>query len=160
MAHQRPDPPLALEALPVLAPALQRRVRELERDVPARLAVLGLVDRAAGTLAELAGIASVELLTEANRPAGGAATLVVEGVENLIALSDLGVSAQDEADRLTKAIAKAEKEIGRLEKRLNNPKFMERAPEEVRAEVRDKHAQEAARLTMLRRSLERATEGL
>jgi len=26
--------------------------------------------------------------------------------------------------------------------------------------VRDKHAQEAARLTMLRRSLERATEGL
>ena len=49
---------------------------------------------------------------------------------------------------------KAEKEIGALDKKLNNPDFVSRAPEEVVAEIRQRLADEKARMQVLVEALE------
>ena len=55
------------------------------------------------------------------------------------------IDVDAEKTRLGKDIAKSEKEIGNLEKRLGNPQFLERAPEDVIAELKTRLADEQTR---------------
>jgi valyl-tRNA synthetase len=57
---------------------------------------------------------------------GGTFGLPLEGVIDIAA----------ERDRLEKTCAKAEKELGGIERRLRNPKFVASAPDEVVDEAR------------------------
>jgi valyl-tRNA synthetase len=143
-----------------------RRVRadlELARTVPMPFLVsddgqLALFIRHSRTLAEQAGVTDIAAAGE--MPEGGTCVIVLRGKEILIPLEALGVDAAVEVARLDKAIGKAEKGLATLEKRLNNPRFMENAPQEVRDEVREKHRAESTRLEMLKHSRKRAAEGL
>src|SRR5690606_17066627 len=65
----------------------------------------------------------------------GAVLSVAGDVEVLVCLKGL-VDAGHEATRIQRGLKKLDKELGGLEQRLNNPKFVEKAPPEVVAEVR------------------------
>ncbi|TNE85428.1 MAG: valine--tRNA ligase [Deltaproteobacteria bacterium] len=118
-----------------------RRIRgemELSPRVGLRLlvgddALLAKLQAHTQALDDLAGV-QVEALTE--RPAG-VATAVVRGVECVIPLEGV-VDFAEELKRLDKVLAKSEKDVSQLERRLSNPKFVEKAPEDVVAEVKEK----------------------
>ena len=60
----------------------------------------------------------------------GVVQIIVENVTYFLPVGDVIDHAQ-EMERLSKEIRKAEKEIGLLEKKLSNQKFISRAPTEV-----------------------------
>jgi valyl-tRNA synthetase len=135
-----------------------RRIRG-EMTIPKKVGMKLLVDDDAlfaglighqRALHELAGV-SVERLTERPR---GAATAVVQGVECVIPLEGV-VDFQAEIDRLDKELAKADKDIGQLEKKLANKGFVDRAPEHVVQDFRDKLTAASARRETLRASRDR-----
>ena len=65
-----------------------------------------------------------------------------------IALGD-GLNITKEAERLSNEISKALKEIQGTDKKLNNPEFLEKAPEEIIAELRNRRADISSRLAKL-----------
>jgi len=65
------------------------------------------------------------------------ATAVVRGVKLVIPLEGV-VDVAEELARLDKVLAKAEKDVGQLEKRLSNKNFVERAKPEIVEEFRGK----------------------
>ncbi|HLV21870.1 MAG TPA: valine--tRNA ligase [Polyangiaceae bacterium] len=83
------------------------------------------------------GAPSVEDLGGA-RPRGSVLS-VAGDVEVLIALRGL-VDPQKERERIERALKKAAKDIDVLDKRLQNPKFVENAPAEVVSEAREQRA--------------------
>ena len=60
-----------------------------------------------------------------------------------------------ERARLAKEMQKADADIARVDAKLNNPKFIERAPEDVVEEEKEKRAEAAARKTKIAEALER-----
>jgi valyl-tRNA synthetase len=99
-------------------------------------------------------LARVEDVTHVDAVPKGAIQLVVD--EATIAIPLAGVIDLDaERARLEKAIAKADGEIGKIEKKLGNEKFVANAPEEVVAENRDRLAEEQAQRAKLADALER-----
>jgi valyl-tRNA synthetase len=60
--------------------------------------------------------------------------------------------------RLAKALEKLEKELGGLNGRLSNPRFVASAPEEVVEETRELAAQKAAEAEKIRAALARLAE--
>ncbi|MBK7070853.1 MAG: valine--tRNA ligase [Myxococcales bacterium] len=75
---------------------------------------------------------------------GSAKELVRDIAEIVMPLAGLIDVAAEQA-RIAKDIGKADKEIAALEKKLANPQFLERAPEEVVAEQRGRLAEEQHR---------------
>jgi valyl-tRNA synthetase len=63
-----------------------------------------------------------------------------------------------EQNRLEKAVAKLNKELGGLRGRLGNPKFIESAPADVVEETRELLAQKEAEAQRLQTALERLAE--
>jgi valyl-tRNA synthetase len=82
--------------------------------------------------------------------AGGAAVpqsakeIVGAWAEVVMPLAGL-IDVEAEKTRLGKDITRSEKEIGGLEKRLANPQFLERAPEDVIAELKTRLGDEQTR---------------
>jgi valyl-tRNA synthetase len=66
-----------------------------------------------------------------------AMTAVITGLEIILPLEGL-INIEEEIARLTKEYDKFTKEVERVEKKLNNPGFMKKAPESVVAEERAK----------------------
>src|SRR3569832_310782 len=94
-----------------------------------------------------------EISSAASAPAGSV-QLVVRG--EVAALPVKGVIDHYAARaRLAKEIQKAEADIARCDAKLNNPKFMERAAEDVVAEEQEKRAAAVARKAKLAEALER-----
>jgi len=60
-----------------------------------------------------------------------------------------------ERARLQKEIAREEKDGAKLDAKLANPDFIERAPEEVVEENRERRAEAVARIAKMRAALER-----
>ncbi|CAM5510111.1 valine--tRNA ligase [Frigidibacter albus] len=83
-------------------------------------------------------LARIDNLTEAPAPKG-AITIAAEGATFALPLDGV-IDVAEEQARLTKALDKLEKDLNGLRGRLNNPKFVASAPEEIVEENREKLA--------------------
>ena len=87
------------------------------------------------------------------------ATAVVGKVELLIPVEGI-VEVADEVQRLQKVLKTVAKDLAFLGKKLGNPRFVERAPEDVVEELKAKLEAAEAREAVLSRSLERLKAAL
>jgi valyl-tRNA synthetase len=86
-------------------------------------------------------------------PAGAAKAMVGGDIEIALQLGGL-IDPATERARITKDLGKTEKEIGGLEKKLDNADFLARAPEDVVTEQRARLTEEKARKQRLLEALE------
>ncbi len=84
----------------------------------------------------------------------GTIQLVVRGATIGLAVAGL-IDVAAERTRLAKEMAKADADIARSDAKLNNPKFIERAAEEVVDEEKEKRAEALARKAKIAEALER-----
>ena len=94
-------------------------------------------------------LARVENVTYADTVPEGAVTLGLAGATICLPLAGL-VDVKAEEARLDKALAKLAKEIGGLNGKLRNEKFLAKAPEDIVAEQRDRLAAAEAEADKLR----------
>jgi valyl-tRNA synthetase len=87
----------------------------------------------------------------------GAATALVDGVQVFVPLAGL-VDLDEEIKRLGREIGKVDGELASVERKLGNPAFRERAPEEIVEEQEQKAVALAAKKAMLERSLKTLEE--
>ena len=81
-------------------------------------------------------LARIESLSETESYPKGCITVAVEGGSFGLPLADV-IDVDEEKARLEKVLGKLDKEIGGLRGRLNNPKFVASAPDEVVEEARE-----------------------
>ncbi len=84
----------------------------------------------------------------------GAVQIIVRGEIVYLPLGGVVDFAAERA-RLAKEMQKADADIARVDAKLNNPKFMERAPEDVVEEEKEKRAEAVARKAKIAEALER-----
>jgi len=94
-----------------------------------------------------------EISSAASAPAGSV-QLVVRGEVAALPLKGV-IDLSAERARLAKEMQKADADIARCDGKLNNPKFMERAAEDVVAEEQEKRAEAVARKAKIAEALER-----
>jgi len=109
---------------------------------------------AASLIATLARIEPFTVLARPERPSG-AAVEMLDGVELYVPLAGLVEDLAAEQRRLERELDKVAKELRGVETKLNNPQFMERAPDDIVADVRGKSAALGERRQALERSLGR-----
>ena len=102
-------------------------------------------------------LARIDSLTQVAEFPKGTATIAVEGGTFGLPLADI-IDVAEEKARLEKSLGKLAKELGGLRGRLNNPKFVASAPEEVVAESRELLAQKEEEETALKAAVERLAE--
>jgi valyl-tRNA synthetase len=102
-------------------------------------------------------LARVDTLTPVTDFPKGTVTIAAEGATFGLPLADV-IDVTQEKARLEKSLAKLGKEIGGLEGRLKNPKFVESAPEEVVTEVRENLAARQDEAAKLEAALARMAE--
>ena len=153
-----PEDPAVLAEVATLQEAVtaQRRARaEMGLQNKQVLPLLARGERApallkhASALRQLASVERVELIT-GDAPQGAAAA-VIAGADLFTPLDGV-IDLVAERARLDKEIARVEKDKSDLEKRLNNPGFMDRAPADVVVGFREKLALADQRLSQLRAS--------
>jgi valyl-tRNA synthetase len=128
---------------------------------PATLVHLDLIAPSEATLrnaklweASLNRLARVDGTSTRPAPQTGSVQLLIRG--EVLALPLKGViEIGAERARLEKEMAKAEADLARSEAKLNNPKFVERAAEEVVEEEREKREEALARKAKIAEALER-----
>jgi valyl-tRNA synthetase len=99
-------------------------------------------------------LARVSDISFAANPPRGAVQLVVRGEVAALPLKGV-IDIGAERTRLSKEMVKADADIGRSDAKLNNPKFVERAAEEVVEEEREKREEALARKAKIAEALER-----
>lgn len=104
-------------------------------------------------LRRLARLGEIRYQLDGERPRGAALALI-EGAEVHVPLAGL-VNLQEETKRLDKEIGKVTNELAGVQRKLDDPKFIERAPEEVIEKDRDRAAQLEEKRQSLEKSLER-----
>ncbi len=102
-------------------------------------------------------LARVESLSRTDTLPKGAITIPVAGGVFALPVADL-IDVATEKARLEKAVARLEKEISGLNRRLGNPKFAESAPAEVVEETRDNLRARETEEAKLRDALSRLAE--
>jgi valyl-tRNA synthetase len=102
---------------------------------------------------ELARLAALSIQETGARPRG-AATAVVAGATVYVALEGI-IDFAREAQRLEKEIGKLGGELAQLSRKLANEDFLDKAPTEVVAKVREKHSGLLERDQKLQAQLER-----
>lgn len=127
--------------------------------VPLLVTGLGDDNRAAWTRNEVLAkrLARIENLDEVDSFPKGTATIAMEGGTFGLPLAGI-IDVAEEKARLEKTLAKLAKELGGLRGRLNNPKFVESAPEEVVVETRDLVAQKEDEETRIKAAVARLAE--
>jgi valyl-tRNA synthetase len=142
----------------ILAVRNLRGEMELSPRVPLRLIVgdAALYGRLAPHAASLQGLAGIQLELSSERPKG-CATVVLRGVEGLVPLDGI-VDIAEELARLEKVIARSDKDVEELSRRLDNPEFLQRAPADKVDELREKVSAATARHEVLLRSRARLME--
>ncbi len=108
--------------------------------------------RGASIISRLAKIDGLELLESAPE-VGPTATAVVEGLELQIPLKGL-IDVEEELARLTKEIARVDDDITHVSRKLNNEKFVSKAPDKIVAKEREKLAGFEKERAALQASLE------
>jgi valyl-tRNA synthetase len=125
-------------------PPAQTVVVELRIGDDAKRAVierqLAIVERSAKITARVTATGG----SVAHAPGGTAKTIVGSEIEIVMPLGGL-IDIAAEKSRITKDIGKADKEIATLEKKLGNPDFLARAPEDVVAEQKSRLVDEQLR---------------
>ena len=99
----------------------------------------------------------VESLSKVDVFPKGCATVTVTGGTFGLPLADI-INVDEEKARLEKSLGKLEKEIAGLKGRVNNPKFMASAPEDVVEEARGNLALREGEAEKLRAALTRLSE--
>ncbi len=102
-------------------------------------------------------LARVDSLTMSDTLPKGCITIAVEGGSFALPLSDVIDVAQEKA-RLEKTLGKLAKELGGLRGRLNNPKFVASAPEDVVNEARENLVLREEEEAKLRAALDQLAE--
>ncbi|TCM84574.1 valine--tRNA ligase [Rhodovulum steppense] len=102
-------------------------------------------------------LARVESLSEVKDLPKGCVTIAIEGASLALPLAGI-VDVAAEKTRLEKSLAKLEKELAGLMGRLNNPKFIDSAPEDVVEETRDLAEAKQDEAAKLRAALGRLAE--
>jgi valyl-tRNA synthetase len=136
-----------------------------ELNVPAAAQIpLVLVDAAPDVAARavkwndtIRRLARLSEITAASAAPPGAVQAIVGQTAIALPLGDF-IDVAAERGRLQKEIAREEKEGAKLDAKLANPDFLERAPEEVVEENRERHAEALARIAKMRAALERLAE--
>ncbi len=115
-----------------------------------------LLEANAGYFANLGNVGRLEVGPAVEKPKGAAAAAVGE-VELFIPLLGV-VDFAAEAARLKKELAKIRQGLGKVSKKLGNEQFLAKAPEQVVAGEREKHAKLAAEAEALERNLAQVRE--
>jgi valyl-tRNA synthetase len=102
-------------------------------------------------LKTLAKIASITWL-KAGDKAPMSATSLVGNMELLVPMAGL-IDKDAEKARLSKEIDKLQKELQRIDSKLNNPKFVDKAPADVVAKEKEKQNSQQTALGKLREQL-------
>ncbi len=102
-------------------------------------------------------LARIESLTKVDKLPKGCVAISAPGASFGMPLADL-IDIDAEKARLEKSLGKLAKELGGLRGRLNNPKFIESAPEEVIDEARENLAAREEEETTLKEALARLAE--
>ena len=88
-------------------------------------------------------------------PAGAVQTIVEEATF-VLPIADI-IDLDEERQRLTKVIDKLDKDIGKIDAKLGNEKFVQNAPEEVIEEQKSRKAEAVAKRDKLSKALEQLT---
>ncbi|MDT8327731.1 MAG: valine--tRNA ligase [Roseovarius sp.] len=102
-------------------------------------------------------LARIDSLSDADAFPKGCVTIAVEGGSFGLPLADI-IDVGEEKARLEKTLGKLEKELGGLRGRLNNPKFVASAPDQVVDEARENLALREEETGKLRAALARLAE--
>ena len=102
-------------------------------------------------------LARIGELSEADTFPKGCLTVPAEGASFGVPVAEV-IDVTEEKSRLEKSLGKLGKEVGGLRGRLNNPKFVASAPEDVVAEARENLALREEEEAKLRAALERLSE--
>lgn len=102
-------------------------------------------------------MARVEGLSEAEATPKGSVAIAAKGATIVMPLADL-IDVAAEKARLSKKLGKIQKELGGLKGRLNNPKFVASAPEEVIEEAKENMALREEEEAQLNAALSRLAE--
>ena len=102
-------------------------------------------------------LARVVDLAHANAFPKGTITVAVHGGTFGLPLADI-IDIEAEKERLEKSLGKLAKELGGLRGRLNNPKFVASAPDEVVAEARANLAEREEEEAQLKAAMDRLNE--
>lgn len=102
-------------------------------------------------------LARLDSLTNVEEFPKGCATVAVDGGTFGLPLADI-IDVDEEKARLEKTLGKLAKELGGLRGRLNNPKFVASAPDEVVAEARENLAAREEEEAKLKAALDRLAE--
>ncbi|MBS3808681.1 MAG: valine--tRNA ligase [Desulfobacterales bacterium] len=94
------------------------------------------------------------LVEEAGEKPKGSATAIVGDAVVSVFLEGV-IDFTQEIERLDKEIAKLDKEMAGLGKKLDNPGFLEKAPEEVVEKVRSQYREESEKLEKLKNNREK-----
>jgi valyl-tRNA synthetase len=111
------------------------------------------VEENADLVKRLARVANLSVDLPGERPAS-AATTIIEGATVIVPLEGI-IDADKEARRLEKAIAKVNAELTPVAKKLSNDGFLNKAPQEVVAKVKEKQALLNEKLHKLEATLEK-----
>ena len=100
---------------------------------------LKIIEKGQSYIKALASVSDLNLELTLNEKPQQAVTAVIQGIEVFLPLKGL-VDIEKEKARLNKELSKVNQEIERLEKKLNNPGFLGKAPEEVVEKEKEKLA--------------------
>ena len=158
------DPAAEAEMAPVVAAIEGLRTIRGEADVPPQVKISAQIQSASGGVRQtlqkwtsyvlpLAGLSELRVDPPGPKPRQSAAH-VTPSMEIYVPLAGV-IDLDAERARLLKEIAKADADLGGLEKRLANPGFVSRAPPEVVQKDRERVEELKARKTKLREHLQR-----
>ncbi|HEV7323939.1 MAG TPA: valine--tRNA ligase [Bosea sp. (in: a-proteobacteria)] len=119
--------------------------------VKASDATRAAVEAWAPMIERLARLSAIEFADEAP---GQSAQIIVRGEVAALPLAGI-IDLDAERGRLTKELGKLDQDIAAVEKKLGNPDFMARAPEEIVEENRERKAAAEARKLKIKEALER-----
>lgn len=119
--------------------------------VKASAATKAAVEAWAPMIERLARLSAIEFAGEAP---GQSAQIIVRGEVAALPLAGI-IDLEAERARLTKELGKLDQDIAAVERKLGNPDFMARAPEEIVEENRERKAAAEARKLKIGEALER-----
>ncbi len=158
--HSFPEAAAAMEKVMAVISAIRNIRGEMEVPPSKEIAVilscgsaesLALMRHNEGAIVSLARVADLALGRDVEKPED-ASIQVAGDVQIYVPLRGI-VNVEEEEKRLLKEIAKIDKDVDFLGKKLENPSFVERAPAEVVAKEREKLSEFSAKKQVLEESL-------